>query len=652
MRYNCVIKSLALAVAIAAGCADAGAVRAKLTPHQFRQSDGTTVSVVLNGDERHHYYTTEDGLVVEQTDNGDFCYAQSSVLAHNKAERKDGELDFVAQKGIALQAVTKTGGRRAASAARRQARKRTAMGAQKALVLLVSFSDKDFSMSDPQSEYDARLNTNTWSARNYFMEQSSGNYQPTFVVVGPVKLDKKYSYYGQNDRYGDDKYPGEMVAEACKQVDGSINFAEFDYDKDGYVDQVFVIYAWKGEATSGINNTIWPHQWTLTDANGEPLTLDGVKIDTYACTNEIEPDGEVCGVGTFCHEFSHCLGLPDFYGDSFGMDVWSVMDYGNYNNDGNTPCNYTAYERAYMGWLNIEEPQANTTYDMSTLSLGGKAYKVQSPYDKNEYYLLENKQQTGWDAYLPSHGMMVTHVDYDQTAWEENSVNTNSSKPNMTIIPADNRLTDATVQGDLYPNGGKNTELTDNSTPPAKLNDGNMMGKPITGIAEEYGVVTFTYCRKAEVPVQNQQSETTDSTMTVSWQPCRDVASYTVSVAGSNGFSREMEGIGDTCVVVTGLEKGGTYRWKVRSVYREGVMSDYSGELEVTVQGAGVSSVSADDLVTLRGRELAVKDGMDAEVFDIVGHRVAVVRCGDSVRLERGVYVVKAAGVAVKTAVR
>lgn len=652
MRYNCVIKSFALAVAIAAGCMDAGAVRARLTPHQFRQSDGTTVSVVLNGDERYHYYTTEDGLVVEQMDNGDFCYAQSSVLAHNKAERKDGELDFVAQKGIALQAVTKTGGRRAASAARRQARKRTAMGAQKALVLLVSFSDKDFSMSDPQSEYDARLNTNTWSARNYFMEQSSGNYQPTFVVVGPVKLDKKYSYYGQNDRYGDDKYPGEMVAEACKQVDGSINFAEFDYDKDGYVDQVFVIYAWKGEATSGINNTIWPHQWTLTDANGEPLTLDGVKIDTYACTNEIEPDGEVCGVGTFCHEFSHCLGLPDFYGDSFGMDVWSVMDYGNYNNDGNTPCNYTAYERAYMGWLNIEEPQANTTYDMSTLSLGGMAYKVQSPYDKNEYYLLENKQQTGWDAYLPSHGMMVTHVDYDQTAWDENSVNTNSSKPNMTIIPADNRLTEATVQGDLYPNGGKNTELTDNSTPAAKLNDGNMMGKPITGIAEEYGVVTFTYCRKAEVPVQNQQSETTDSTMTVSWQPCRDVASYMVNVTGSNGFSREMEGIGDTCVVVTGLEKGGTYRWKVRSVYREGVMSDYSGELEVTVQGAGVSSVSADGLIALRGRELAVKDGVDAEVFDIVGHRVATVRGGDSVRLERGVYVVKAAGVAVKTAVR
>ena len=654
MRYGNIIRTMVAAVAMMCAWQEAGAVKALLVPHYFKQSDGSVLKVMLNGDERHHYYTTDDNLVVEQHDNGDFCYAQSSVLAHDKDSRKGDEKLFVAQRNTSLQpvAVGNGGGRRAASAAKKAVRRKTTMGAQKVLVLLVSFDDKDFSMSDPKAAYEAQLNTDTWSARNYFLEQSSGKYQPTFVVLGPIKMDKKYSYYGQNDRYGDDKYPGEMVVEACKKVDGMVNFADYDYDHDGYVDQVFVIYAWKGEATSGIKGTIWPHQWTLTDANGEALTLDGVKIDSYACTNELDSDGSVCGVGTFCHEFSHCLGLPDFYYSSnFCMDVWSVMDYGNYNNDSKTPCNYTAYERWFMGWLDIDEPEANATCELSTLSAGGKAYRVQSPYNANEYYLLENKQQVGWDAYLPAHGMMVTHVDYDSTAWADNTVNSNSSRPNMTIVPADNKLSTSTLEGDLFPNGGANTQLTDNTTPAAKLNDGHKMGKPITCIDETDGIITFKYCRKLEIPVQNPKAELTDSTFAVSWQPCAEASEYAVNVLGDNGFDRLIEHITDTCVVVSGLKKGATYRWRVRSVYPDGMKSAYSAELEVTVNGAGVNGIVADDAFRLNGNALTVKDGVVATVFDTMGRTVGELR-GGSVALARGVYVVKTGGIAVKIAVR
>ena len=223
-----------------------------------------------------------------------------------------------------------------------------------------------------------------------------------------------------------------MVIEACKKADSSVNFADYDWDGDGYVDQVYVVYAGKGEADGGASTTIWPHEWSLSSASyygdgSGTLTLDGVKIDTYACGGELNGStGTIAGIGTMCHEFSHCLGYPDFYDTDYsggqGMGEWDLMDSGSYNgkwngghsdwpemNAGYEPAGYTAFERWCAGWIEpivLSDPQKITNMKpMGGTQEGGivdhgDAYVIYMPGSKKtiegEYYMLENRQQAGW----------------------------------------------------------------------------------------------------------------------------------------------------------------------------------------------------------------------------------------------------------------
>ena len=269
---------------------------------------------------------------------------------------------------------------------------------------------------------------------------------------------------------GNDAHAGEMVAEACKAIDDTVNFADYDWDGDGEVDQVFALFAGLGEAAGGSENTIWPHMWTLYDSDyGQMLTLDGVKINTYACSCEMTLDNEngyretVDGIGTICHEFSHCLGYPDVYDTTqygtpnFSMDMWDLMDYGSYNNGGFTPSGYTAYEKWVAGWITPVELTEDTQVDkLKPTSMGGDAYIIYNSGNKDEFIMLENRQQTGWDAAQPSSGLMAIHIDYDEQAWYENTVNNNSDRQRYTIFHADNSdgTTMYDLAGDLYPFAG------------------------------------------------------------------------------------------------------------------------------------------------------------------------------------------------------
>lgn len=378
--------------------------------------------------------------------------------------------------------------------ARRSTRKNAAVfqGEKRGLIILVQFADKAFSMGKPQPLYDRIANEQGYSdhgfngsVRDYFIAQSGGKFTLDFDVVGPVTLDHGYSYYGGNDRYGDDLRAEEMISEACKAVDDSVDFSRYDWDGDGEVEEVFVLYAGKGENDGGSASTVWPHMYWLSAATAA-LTLDGVKVDTYACSSELNGEDNVAGIGTFCHEFSHCMGFPDMYdtgnAGNFGMGSWDLMDYGSYNGDGYTPAGYSGYEKWVCGWTEPVELTADTAItNVQPLSEMGQSYIVYNKGNRNEYYILENRQQRGYDAALPGHGLLIEHVDYDEKLWNENVVNTTDDEdyPNdhqrITVFHANNLEYSSYEKNAVYPFKG-NDSLTNYSQPAATVYNANSDG--------------------------------------------------------------------------------------------------------------------------------------------------------------------------------
>jgi M6 family metalloprotease-like protein len=211
-------------------------------------------------------------------------------------------------------------------------------GKRKGLVILVNFQDTKMMRTHTQTEWNDYFNlkgysklNNSGSVHDYFYNQSYGLFDLEFDVVGPVTVSKKMAAYGANDAYGNDVDPAGMVYEACQLAADQVNFADYDWDGDGEVDQVYLIYAGYGEAANSntLANTIWQHEWNLEEA-GYSLTIDGVRINTYGCSSELNGDSGsyMDGIGTACHEFSHCLGIPDLYDTSgngnYGMDEWDL----------------------------------------------------------------------------------------------------------------------------------------------------------------------------------------------------------------------------------------------------------------------------------------------------------------------------------------
>ena len=333
-------------------------------------------------------------------------------------------------------------------------------GEKKGLVILVNFANKIMSMSNANEVFDAMFNEIGYdrndavgSVHDYFYDQSYGQFNLTFDVVGPVTVSNNYGYYGSNGTSlnGGDIKADEMIVEACKLADEQINFADYDWDGDGEVEQVYVIYAGYGEASGGPKNTIWPHESHLEYQESGVLTLDGVTINTYACSCELTGGSGTTlnGIGTACHEFSHCLGLPDLYdtgySGGFGMSYWDIMSSGSHcgpNGHGEVPTGYSAYERQFAGWLELKELDSPCVInDMPSISEEPIAYAIYNDNHRDEYFLLENRQNVKWFSYTGTyedcHGLLVTHVDYSETAWKNNKVNSSTKHQRMTIIPAD-----------------------------------------------------------------------------------------------------------------------------------------------------------------------------------------------------------------------
>jgi len=451
-------------------------------------SDGTTVKAQLVGDEHGHYWLTQDGRAYQQQEGTAYFSEVSLSSVTTKAQARRSQSNARRTKRLAPRRVGEVGG---------------ITGKKKGIIILVNFSNVAFQEANTNALYQRIANEKNFSygdfkgsMYDYFYAQSEGQFELSFDVVGPVTVSQTQSYYGANDAQGNDKYPATMVIEALKLVDDDVNFADYDWDGDGEVDQVYVIYADQGEADGGASNTIWPHEWTLSSAqyykDGDGAqTLDGVKIDTYACGSELNGDGDIAGIGTMCHEFSHCLGYPDFYDTDYsggqGMFEWDLMDSGSYNGDGYQPAGYTSYERWVAGWKEpIELTTTTQVSNLKSLQDGGSAYIVYNQGNTNEYFLLENRQQTGWDAGIPGEGLLILHVDYDANVWASNEPNDDPSHQRMTWIAADNEYQYTTYQGskyyttegaanDPFPYGSVNA-FSKSTTPAAKFFNKNTDG--------------------------------------------------------------------------------------------------------------------------------------------------------------------------------
>ena len=364
------------------------------------------------------------------------------------------------------------------------------------------------------------------------------------------------SYYGANDSSGEDGRPGHMIADGLSAADANMDFSIFDNDGDGKVEFVYCIYAGYGENVTGNStNTIWPHQWELSSSVGVK-THDGVKFDVYACSNELAVSESfaqqyggyyLSGIGVMCHEFSHCLGLPDLYDTTYSsglstFNYWDLMDSGSYTAEGYVPVGYSAYARDFMGWKSLEVINERGDYSMVSINKKeGKGYKIVNDANSNEYFVLENRQVDVWDTYLFNTGMLISHIDYDKNIWNNNTLNTNKNHLRYSLVPADNEILEytgsngsavsASYRGDVWPGTSGNTEFTDTSVPAAKVFTGGYLGKPVTNIKEENEVVYFSFMKGViDTPAVLPATDVASNAFRANWGAVEYAAEYIVEL--------------------------------------------------------------------------------------------------------------------------
>lgn len=521
---------LMLSMLFAFGTA-ANAVPAKKMQKVITLANGTQVSVELRGDEYLSWWEGTDGTAYRTTATDENVFeafdleAQKPAAAARRARTEQGRVARLARVKNSLKGADDKmrglGGDHI-----------TYKGVKKGLVVLVDFKNKKFADGHDLEYYKNVINGKDFSdeeegyvgsVRDYFLAQSNGQFELDFDVVGPVTMSKNYGYYGNDGAYQKDEKVYEMIKEASDAIQDQVNLKDYDWDGDGEADQVFFLYAGLGQASGGSYSTIWPHESQLLYWPCGVLSYPTGKINTYACANELQPETQgssryiSAGIGTICHEFSHCLGFADMYdtsgGGAYGMAVFDVMDQGSYNGNGFVPCNYTAFERIYAGWVEAIELDAPATVeDMKSVSDYGRPFIMYNYKNTNEYFLLENRQNTGWDKGLyGSNGLLIVHVNYVPSRWINNTVNVITGTGNnriqcCTVVNADGSrdMSDFySLQGDLYPYEVKgvtmNDEFTDDSEPAAKLYNKNSdnsyyLGIPITQIKRSKGSVSFLVC--------------------------------------------------------------------------------------------------------------------------------------------------------------
>lgn len=571
----------------------AGAVKMKPGINIIKQADGTTITVRAYGDEDLSYFLASDGTLLYQEGTNfyiagvkaDGTLYSTGVLAHEPSMRTIKEISAIkAQNAKAFYNSMETQAK--ANKVRREPMTPDnsllpSLGKHKIPVILVEFSDVEFSVENPKATFDKYLNgkelfnketdpemgQNYASVAKYFKDMSFGKFEPEFEVFGPVNLGKPLATYGAG--YSSQEKMGLLLTDACTAVDDEVDFTQYDSNDDGNIDLIYIIYAGFSQSIAG-NSTdcIHPKSGYLSLAK----SFDGMDVKRYGVNNELngtpadQANGPIInGIGLFCHEFSHCMGLPDLYPKSGSiaeacinqnMDYWSLMDAGEYTANGYRPTAYTAWERERLGWMEIGTLTGPSNVELKSLDEGGAAFRIYNDKDEtgHEYYIVENVQNNGWNKNLFGNGLMVTHVDYlsSQFSLGGCKVNNTEGHPRMHVMAADGMFVPeyflgstiedsyitflkehnadlvakyggqvfsiedykAEAAGDLFPGTSNATSLTDDSQPmKAWTYNGETMGKPITDITNdtEKGIVSFKFMGGGE-PVDGINEVTVNKT--------------------------------------------------------------------------------------------------------------------------------------------
>ena len=571
----------------------AGAVKMKPGINIIKQADGTTITIRAYGDEDLSYFLASDGTLLYQEGTNfyiagvkaDGTLYSTRVLAHEPSMRTIKEISAIkAQNAKAFYNSMETQAK--ANKVRREPMTPDnsllpSLGKHKIPVILVEFSDVEFSVENPKATFDKYLNgkelfnketdpemgQNYASVAKYFKDMSFGKFEPEFEVFGPVNLGKPLATYGAG--YSSQENMGLLLTDACTAVDDEVDFTQYDSNDDGNIDLIYIIYAGFSQSIAG-NSTdcIHPKSGYLSLAK----SFDGMDVKRYGVNNELngtpadQANGPIInGSGLFCHEFSHCMGLPDLYPKSGSiaeacinqnMDYWSLMDAGEYTANGYRPTAYTAWERERLGWMEIGTLTGPSNVELKSLDEGGAAFRIYNDKDEtgHEYYIVENVQNNGWNKNLFGNGLMVTHVDYlsSQFSLGGCKVNNTEGHPRMHVMAADGMFVPeyflgstiedsyitflkehnadlvakyggqvfsiedykAEAAGDLFPGTSNATSLTDDSQPmKAWTYNGETMGKPITDITNdtEKGIVSFKFMGGGE-PVDGINEVTVNKT--------------------------------------------------------------------------------------------------------------------------------------------
>lgn len=477
---NCIRKILAAIVAVITSISSY-AVVASPKPFEYTKPDGTKVMARMYGDEFHSYITTLDGELLEGSREPEVIEQAAKMRRARRIEQAAGNSAF------------------------------PTTGSPRSLVLLVSFSDLAFgetlqNFQDLLTKPGYNHNGATGSCRDYYIASSDSIFQPQFDCYGPFTLSRETKYYGANKGEDHNVHAADMVAEACQMAhESGVNFKDYDTNNDGILDNVFIFFAGHNEAEQAGEKYIWPHASNISYMN---IRLDGVLVSSYACTSEYKHStgSTRCGIGTFCHEFGHVIGQPDFYDTDYNFYTvgdWDIMCQGSYNNEGNTPPTFSAYERMYEGWLAPKQLELPGRYTLSATSFHHEAYLIaaethnlsgKSP-NPNEFFLIENRNGDAniWDSALPGHGMLVWHIDYSATAWTSNTPNNGPTLLRMHLEEANGinwkkrSNKESGRSSDPYP--GTNNVKQFNPI----LHNGTQLPLPIFNIEENSNVISFTF---------------------------------------------------------------------------------------------------------------------------------------------------------------